>query len=271
MKVGVIGYGSMGKMLVEKFSEKGDLFDGKLFVSNRNFEKIKHLAEIYNLCKTNQEIASLVDVLFICVRPVDMKSVFQEIKPCLKNESIIISLNGSITFAQIESVCKNKIVKVIPSVTAEINKSQTLVCYNDFINESNKKSIKDLLSCIGNVIELSESEMGIGSELVSCMPGFISAIFNEICISAKKHTNIPTAEITQMILNTMIGTGQLMLEKNLSYQDVISRVATKGGITEEGVKVIQNGFPEISDEIFNKTLEKRSQTTVSAQKIFCAE
>lgn len=268
MKVGIIGYGSMGKMLLEKLSLNSDLVDGKLYVANRSYEKIADLAEKYHLCQNNQEIATLVDILFICVRPIDMKNVLEEIKNCLRKEQIIISLNGSITFEQIEGICKNKIVKAIPSVMAEINKSQTLICCNGLVNEQDKVNIKDLLYSIGSVIELPESEMGMGSELVSCMPGFIAAIFNEICISAQKHTSIATEEVVQMVLNTMIGTGQLMIENNFSYQDVITRVATKGGITEEGVKVIQESFPQVSDAIFDKTLEKRRQTTLNAQKAF---
>lgn len=268
MKVGVIGYGSMGRMLLEKLSSNNDLISGKLFVANRSYEKIADLAEMYNLCQSSQEIAALVDILFICVRPVDMKNVLEEIKNSLRKEQIIVSLNGSITFEQIESVCKNKLVKAIPSVMAEINKSQTLICCNSMVNEQDKANIKELLSCIGSVIELSESEMGMGSELVSCMPGFIAAIFNEICVSAQKHTSIAAEEVVQMVLNTMIGTGQLMIENNYSYQDVITRVATKGGITEEGVKVIRETFPQVSDAIFDKTLEKRRQTTLNAQKAF---
>lgn len=268
MKVGVIGYGSMGKMLLEKLSSNSDLIDGKLYVANRSYEKIADLAEWYNLCQNNQDIAIAVDILFICVRPNDMKNVLEEIKNSLRKDQIIVSLNGSITFEQIESVCKNKIVKAIPSVMAEINKSQTLICCNSMVNELDKANVKDLLSCIGAVIELPESEMGMGSELVSCMPGFIAAIFNEICMSAQKHTNIVAEEVVQMVLNTMIGTGQLMIEKNCLYQDVITRVATKGGITEEGVKVIQESFPQVSDLIFEKTLEKRRQTNLNAQKAF---
>lgn len=268
MKVGVIGYGSMGKMLLEKLTSNSELIDGKLYVANRNYDKIAEVNKKYHLCRTNQEIAGVVDILFICVRPVDMKSVFEEIKLSLKEDTIVISLNGSITFEQLETICKNKIVKVIPSVMAEVNKSQTLICYNGLVKESDKMCIKNLLECIGNVIELPESEMGMGSELTSCMPGFIAAIFNEICVSAQKHTSIPSGEIVQMILNTMIGTAQLMIQNNYSYQDIISRVATKGGITEEGVRIIQEMFPNISDDIFNKTLEKRRQTTLNAQKFF---
>lgn len=268
MKVGIIGYGSMGKMLLEKLSLEKDLIDDKLYLANRSYEKIVDLADKYNLCQNNQEIAKVADILFICVRPIDMKNVLEEINGSLKEEQIIVSLNGSITFEQMESICKNKIVKVIPSVMAEINKSQTLICFNELVNARDKGHIFQLLEGMGTVIELPELEMGMGSELVSCMPGFIAAIFNEICLSAQKHTNITPEEVVQMVLNTMIGTGQLMLENNYSYQDVISRVATKGGITEEGVKVIQESFPQVSDAVFDKTLEKRRQTTLKAQEVF---
>lgn len=50
MKVGVIGYGSMGRMLLEKLSSNSELISGKLFVANRSYEKIADLAEMYNLC-----------------------------------------------------------------------------------------------------------------------------------------------------------------------------------------------------------------------------
>ena len=53
MKVGVIGYGSMGKMLLEKMSAKCGLIDGKLYVANRNYEKIANFGEKYILCRTN--------------------------------------------------------------------------------------------------------------------------------------------------------------------------------------------------------------------------
>lgn len=175
------------------------------------------------MCDSNKELASLADIIFLCVRPVDMKTVVTEIKDSLNEKTLLISLNSSICFVQLESVCKNK---------------------------------------------FPEEEMGMGSELVSCMPGVIAAIFHEICVSAKQHTDIPEDEIVRMVLNTMVGTGKLMLEKDYSFEQVVSRVATKGGITEEGTKVIREQLPEVIDELFNRTLEKRRQTTINAQKSF---
>ena len=158
--------------------------------------------------------------------------------------------------------------KVIPGVTAEINRSQTLICFNELVEEHSKKMLISLLSCIGDVIELPESEMGMGSELVSCMPGFIASIFDVLVRSAEEHTEIPHDQVVRMVLQTMIATGELMLKKDMSFEDVVTRVATPGGITEEGTKVVYENFPETARVLFEKTLQKRKMTAEKAEAQF---
>lgn len=268
MNVGIIGYGSMGKMLLNKFAITENVSCDELFISNRNTEKIEYLPNSYTICKSNVELAVISDVIFICVRPVDIKLVLEEIAAYVRENSIIVSLNGSISFELLEKVINHKIAKVIPSVTAEINRSQTLVCFNNKITEKDKQLLFALLKCMGDVIELPESELGMGSELVSCMPGFIASMFDVICCSAQKHTSISQKQVINMVLNTLCATGELMLEKNMNFRDVVSRVATRGGITEEGSKVIYDQFPEVTDEMFIRTLEKRRITADKAQESF---
>lgn len=107
---------------------------------------------------------------------------------------------GSIQFSQLEKILGQiKISKVIPSVTAEVNESQTLVCHNECVSEKDKIVLERILHTLGNVIE---------------------------------------------------------------------RVATKGGITQEGTKVIEEKFPPVAAEIFEKTLAKRKVTTEKAIEIF---
>ena len=79
---------------------------------------------------------------------------------------------------------------------------------------------------------------------------------------------VPREQIVRMVLNTMSATGDLMLEKDLSFEDTVTRVATKGGITEEGTKVIYDMFPAAADEMFNKTLAKRKLTASKAAASF---
>ena len=272
MKIGIIGYGSMGKMLADNFLAAGVADRGTLFLANRTLSKLQEMEGRVVICKSNAEAAAAVDFLFLCVRPADIKIILEEIADFVRVDALVISLNGSVSFAQLEKIlCKNcghKIAKMIPSVTAEINKSQSLVCYNKKVEATDKSELSEILKCLGEVIELPENEIGMGSELVSCMPGFVASIFDVICQSAKKHTEIPSEQIVQMVLKTVFATSELMLKKNMTFEDVVSRVATKGGITEEGAKVIYSGLPEVAERMFEKTLEKRRQTAQKAEELF---
>ena len=265
MRVGIIGYGSMGKMLLWKFSEAAKIAKQDLFVSNRTESKLEEAKDIAQVV-SNKDLAASSDIVFVCVRPSDLKTVLEEIRDSINADALLVSLNGSVSFESIRKVIDIKTAKVIPSLTAEIGRSQTLVCFDEKV--SDKTALKDLLSCIGDVIELPENEMGMGSELVSCLPGFIASIFDVICKSAEGHTSIPREQIVKMVLSTMSATGELMLQKEMSFEDVVTRVATKGGITEEGTKVVYEGFPETADLLFAKTLEKRRLTTENAEKDF---
>ena len=267
MTVGIIGYGSMGKMLLWKFAENAGLDKQSILVSNRTSDKLKEAEEVATIAD-NRQAAAKADIVFVCVRPADLKSVLEDIKDDINPDALLVSLNGSISFESIHKVISNKTAKVIPSVTAEIGRSQTLVCFDDNSMEKDKADLTQLLKTIGDVIELPEDEMGMGSELVSCMPGFIASIFDVICTSAQDHTSLPKEQIVSMVLATMSATGDLMIRKDMTFDDVVKRVATKGGITEEGTKVVYEDFPQTADLLFEKTLEKRRLTMESARKNF---
>ncbi len=268
MKIGIIGCGSMGKMLLRKFSESGGVPRDDLLAANRTVRKLEAVSDIAVTCGDNRELAERSDIVFVCVRPSDMKHVIREIKDCLRPDALPVSLNGSISFDTLGEITRRKMAKVIPGITAEINRSQTLVCFNELAGEQDRETLAGLLSCMGDVIELPENEMGMGSELVSCMPGFIASMFDVITRSAQKHTNIPEKDIIRMVLNTMNATSELMLRGGLTFDDVVSRVATKGGITGEGTKVIYELFPDTADTLFEKTLEKRRLIAEEAKKSF---
>jgi pyrroline-5-carboxylate reductase len=97
------------------------------------------------------------------------------------------------------------------------------------------------------------------------MPGFIGAIFKVITDEAEKHTTIDKTDIIKMVIETMYGTGKLLFEKNMTFDNLINRVATKGGITEERTKILEERLPETVNKIFERTLKKRKITTEKVQ------
>ena len=260
MKIGIIGYGTIGKMILEKILESKAIEQSNFYVSERAYERIMDLNTIYpklNICRNNIDAAKQADILFVCVKSSEVKSVLSEIIDNLKSYCHIISLNVSIQLEQLEKICPNKkISRIVPSVMAEVNRSQTIICHNNYVNDDDKTTIKHLLECFGTVIEMPENGIGISVELTSCMPGFIGAIFNVITKEAEKHTSMDKSHIKRMIIESMYGTSKLLLEKDITFENLINMVATKGGITEEGIKIILERLPEIINEMFLKTFER---------------
>ena len=74
MNIGIIGYGSMGKMLAQKFLESGQVSKDTLFVSNRTKERLNDIAGKATVCASNSEVAKNAGILFVCVRPCDRRS-----------------------------------------------------------------------------------------------------------------------------------------------------------------------------------------------------
>ncbi len=61
MNVGIIGYGSMGKMLLQKISETGKVNHDKLSVSNRTLSKIEVAPDNYVISESNTSLAMSSD------------------------------------------------------------------------------------------------------------------------------------------------------------------------------------------------------------------
>ncbi len=84
MKIGFIGAGSMGSLLVGAFVRSGAMRPDDIVVSSRTPSKLSALAEQYpglHIAASNREAAIGADYLFLCVKPLDFRRVLEEIAP----------------------------------------------------------------------------------------------------------------------------------------------------------------------------------------------
>jgi len=258
-KTGFIGYGSMGRMLINGFLKSGILSPKETVISNRTMAKIENLAQEWQgitLTTDNRKAAGESELLFICVRPLDVLPVLREIKSNLKGSTHLVSIAGCVTINDIESQFPGQVTKVIPSVTSEVGEGISLVCHNPKVTGYGIEGIEKLLGAISRVVHVRENDFEVAADFTSCAPGMIAAIFDCFVRAGLKHTEIESDAAQKLIIATLFGTAKVMTEKGIGFSGLIERVATKGGITEEGVKVLNNHLPAVFDEVFFKTLSK---------------
>ena len=259
-KIGFIGYGSMGSMLFNGFITAGKMLEQEMIVSTKTKSKLAAIQTAFpnvQIAQDNVEVAREAKYIFICVKPLEVNQILQEIKEVTTPETHIISIAASVTIENIAKVMNGKITKVIPSLTSEVQGGISLVCHNEKVSQEEAAFVESLLAAISTVKIVDENNFQAATELTSCGPGLIAAIFQEFVNAGLRHSNLSQGDVEEMVSKTLAGTAKLMLEKNMKFEEIIARVATKGGITEEGVKVLQGRLPETFDEMFAKTLHKR--------------
>lgn len=261
IKVGFIGYGSMGSMLIDAFIRSGKISPDEIIVSTRTKSKLAELKTRWNnihITEDNNDIARYAKYIFICVKPLDVRNVLSEINGNIDSDTNIISIAGPVSIKLIEELTHAKVTKLTPSLTSEVFEGISLICHNNKVTKEEENYIESLLSGISRIKRIEEDDFELAAELTSCMPGFISAIFDEMVKSGKRHNSkLSKEDREEMVIQTLYGTAKLFIKKSMNFEEMIQRVATKGGITEEGVKVFRRRLPVIFDEMFEVTLNKR--------------
>ena len=189
MRVGIIGYGSMGKMLLWKFSEAAKIAKQDLFVSNRTESKLEEAKDIAQVV-SNKDLAASSDIVFVCVRPSDLKTVLEEIRGSINPDAMLVSLNGSVSFESIRKVIDIRTAKVIPSLTAEIGRSQTLLCFDERVSAMNERFEKGKKQMAATF----EPTASIKSTLIRQQAELIQTLYDESTASEESRKLIQEIE-----------------------------------------------------------------------------
>jgi pyrroline-5-carboxylate reductase len=257
-KIGFIGIGAMGRMLLEGFLRSGALLENEILLSTKNPDKLKEAAKNWPGIRTgsNREVVRDSDVIIICVKPLQVREVLAEIRDVLRPEKHLVSIAGCVTLKELETFHAGPVTRFIPTYVSEVGEGVSLVCHNAKCGPAEREGVRRLGSSISTVKEIRESEFEVAADLTSCAPGLFSAIFDEFTRAALRHSSLDPADAREMVAATLSGFAKLLHEKEIDFNGVIEKVATKEGITQEGVDVFREDLPKVFDRVFEKTLGK---------------
>jgi pyrroline-5-carboxylate reductase len=196
--------------------------------------------------------------IFICTGTREVKGVLNDLLHYLPSDRHFITITGGIEFQCLETVFKGRISKTMPTMISSVGAGVTLVMHNSKVLPEDKDFINDIMGKIGLVKEITEDQLDLSADLTSCAPAFFASIFRSLVESGARHGSLTPREVQALVLPTVLGTAKLLAESKIDLNEFIARVATRGGITEEGIKVLDRGLPPVFDELLETTLNKRA-------------
>ncbi|MBN1236262.1 MAG: NAD(P)-binding domain-containing protein [Methanotrichaceae archaeon] len=254
---GFIGTGHLGSMLVKKFVETGAIEAEEILASNRTQEKVQRLAKATGIRPASSRVvAELSDVIFICVRPLEVRDVLSELAYLLDFQKLVVSVAADVSLENMGALCPARLARAFPSMASEKLQGATLLAFGDNATREDRGLIVGLFQAIGKAEVVEEKDFGTLADLTSCAPGYFAALMREFVLAAERR-EISAELAERLVKQTLLGTAMLLEEE--SFAGLIKSVATKGGITEAGVKVIEREAPGMFDQLFQTTQARHEQ------------
>lgn len=258
-RVGIIGYGHMGSMLVKGFLTSGALPADEVVVASKSQESRDACAAAWpgiSIAETNTELARQCRLIIIAVRPQETKGVLSEIVPVMDGDEHIVSLAAGISLGDIEELFTGSVTRAVPTVTSTVGQGTTLVCHGRQVGMHGALRVEGLFSSIGHVMLVDEGELPAATLLSSCGPGLLAAIIEELARSASRASGLPKERAVVLATEMAAATAAYLRETGRAPGDVIGEVATGGGVTEVGVRRLREQLPGVFDEAVVSMLER---------------
>ncbi|MBC2113043.1 pyrroline-5-carboxylate reductase [Listeria innocua] len=272
-KIGFIGFGSMATLIATKLIETKVCTPEEIILysssANDHFKQFYDKYPTAELAANEAEVFTKADHSFICKLPLAVLPLIKDCKAVLTADRHVISIAAGVSTSDILELSPSlQVSKLIPSITTVVGVGTTLISHADTVSETNSAWLESAFENFGHVMTIREENIDIASDLTSSSPGIIAAIFEQFVEAALRRSTLSDAEIFQMINFALAGTSKLLVEEDYTFSGLIDRVATKGGITAEGVELSKSNLPSFFDELLDRTQGKyaTSKKEIEAQK-----
>lgn len=259
VKIGMIGTGNMGKILVEAMIDGNAISPEDLFIFNRTINKALEIKEDYpniNVCYSDIEIAKQTDLTFLCVKPHDMYEVAKNISPYLTKDKCVVSITSPISPDQLDSFFSCSVARIIPSITNRALAGVSLFSYGSNCTDAWKKQLESFYENFSTPLEIEDNITRVASDIVSCGPAFFSYLTRRFIEGAVDETEIDSETATKLASEMLIGLGELLKKGYYTLPTLQEKVCVKGGITGEGINVLESQLGDTFNQLFQATQAK---------------
>ncbi len=246
MRIAIIGAGAIGSLFGGLLKRAG--FDCILIGRKSHVDSIrKNGLFISGIDEFNVDIevscdpldAKGSDLFIITTKAYDTKNVISEIIPIIKDNSIVMSLqNGAGNIEEISRYIRNE--KVIGAITS----------MGAFVEEPGKIQFRGKgTTIIGSTVDENKEATQIKD------------IFNRAGIMARLSNDIKRDIWSKVIINSAINTIASILdgENGILLDENLMQIVK--GVTTEGKAILQKEGIDISDDIFENTVEVINNTS----------
>ncbi len=265
--IAFIGGGNMAASLIGGLIADG-YAAGNIWVSDPDASTLAALRGRFfvHTTQSNLEAAQHSAVWLLAVKPQTLRYVATELAPrALQARPLVITIAAGVHIADLDRWLGGgqAIVRAMPNTPALVQSGASALYANALTNDAQKSVAESILRAVGVAVWLEdEALMDAVTALSGSGPAYFFLVM-EALEEAGVKAGLTRATARLLTLETAFGAAKIALESNESTAELRARVTSKGGITEQALKVLEQGRLR---ELFEAALKAAQARSVELAK-----
>ena len=260
MKILILGGGNMGLTYGQSFLRSRIVNSEQLMVLCRTDEKANMLSQNHDgrFFSDPQHCVPDADLLILAVKPQDSERLFEQIKPFLQPDQVFISIMAGVKLEKMaQALGVEKIIRAMPNLPAQIGAGVTAFTSTDTVTRIELVMVQNLLSTTGKTLYVENEDMIDAATAISGSGPAYVFYFMKAMIEAAQNMGFNQSEAELLVSQTFTGAVDLYNKTDLSCQEWIGKVASKGGTTEAALRVFNEN--QIHNDIMAGAMAARNR------------
>lgn len=241
-----VGAGNMASSLIGGLI--ADHYDAKnLWGTNPALEKLEILQKCFaiNVTSDNKEGVAEADIVVFSVKPAELQAVLKETAAIIRDKKpLLISVVTGIRLASMSKWLNNEaipIVRTMPNTPCLVGCGATALFANEFVNDKQKDLAESILRSVGITLWMeNEAELDTVTALSGSGPAYFFLMMEALQAGAVK-LGLTQNAAKMLTIQTALGSARMALESNKELKELREQVTSKGGTTEQALKVLEKG------------------------------
>ena len=241
-RVAILGCGKIGEALVAGLLSSGWRTAADIVVTARRQEHADELRERHGIEATlsNADAVAGAALVVVAVKPQDVDALLSEVGLRLTPEQTVLSIAAAIptTFLEQRVAAGIPVVRAMPNTPATVHEGMAGVCAGAHASDEHLALAEECLSHLGAVVRLPERYMDAVTAVSGSGPAYF-ALLAEAMIEAGILLGLSREVSTQLVVQTMLGTGVLLRDEKMHPVELREAVTSPGGTTIRAIHELE--------------------------------